>query len=226
MYQVVLNCQEAHHQKWSPKRKKCQTLPNFRIQFSASISLCTIVCNKSFFAMESNVTNVVNLNEIVSFNVGGNIFSTTTETLKNIEPDNLFYKIYLGDVNGSFKALKDSAGNFFIDRDSSNIAELLNYLRTGDVPKSFSEELLKDVSYYNFTNLAAIYGAGEKEPRAGKRKRNKFDCFIASDLENVFETKFLEILVFVKLGCDLLSNTQNNVEFENIQSYCNLGNIR
>ncbi|CAF2544052.1 unnamed protein product [Rotaria sp. Silwood2] len=88
--------------------------------------------------------------QIVTLNIGGQLFSTTIETLTKEEC--LFTKMF----NGRFD-LREHQGATFIDRDPTHFRILLNYLRTNTFiePKSAQDraELLLEAEYYQITSL-------------------------------------------------------------------------
>ncbi|CAF3578872.1 unnamed protein product [Adineta steineri] len=88
--------------------------------------------------------------QIVTLNVGGQLFTTTMETLTKEEC--LFTKMF----NGRYD-LQECQGAIFIDRDSTHFRVLLNYLRTNVFiePKSAEDrtELLLEAEYYQIPSL-------------------------------------------------------------------------
>ncbi|CAF3862872.1 unnamed protein product [Rotaria sordida] len=88
--------------------------------------------------------------QIVTLNIGGQLFSTTIETLTKEEC--LFTKMFSGRFD-----LREHQGATFIDRDPTHFRILLNYLRTNTLiePKSAQDrsELLLEAEYYQITSL-------------------------------------------------------------------------
>ena len=88
--------------------------------------------------------------QIVTLNVGGQIFSTTAETLTKEEC--LFTKL----LSGRYQ-LPEQQGGIFIDRDPTHFRRILNYLRTNTLirPTSTEEctELLMEAEYYQISTL-------------------------------------------------------------------------
>lgn len=68
--------------------------------------------------------NEVKIDEMVTLNVGGKLFTTRKCTLQSIE-NTFLYTL----VSGRFKPPYDRNGNIFIDRDGQQFAHILNYLR-------------------------------------------------------------------------------------------------
>ncbi|CAM2724539.1 unnamed protein product [Rotaria socialis] len=88
--------------------------------------------------------------QIVTLNVGGQLFSTTIETLTKEKC--LFTKMFSGQYD-----LREHQGATFIDRDPTHFRTLLNYLRTNTFikPKSSEDynELCLEAEYYQITTL-------------------------------------------------------------------------
>jgi len=93
---------------------------------------------------------LVHIDEIVSLNVGGTIYSTTKSTLLKY-PGTLFSTLFES-VNSS----KDEAGNYFLDRDGFSFSCILNYLRTGQFPELSRNELIdlrEEAEFYGISPL-------------------------------------------------------------------------
>lgn len=75
-------------------------------------------------------------NDPVSLNIGGEIYTTTLDTLTRCR-DSMLGAMFSGQI----PTLRDNRGNIFIDRDGKVFRYILNYLRSGflDLPDSFSE---------------------------------------------------------------------------------------
>lgn len=65
----------------------------------------------------------------VVLNVGGSRFTTTITTLRNAPSPSLFAAMF----SGRHKLKQDADGSIFIDRDGRHFADVLNYLRDGQV---------------------------------------------------------------------------------------------
>lgn len=74
--------------------------------------------------------------DLVSLNVGGEIYTTTLDTLTRCR-DSMLGAMFTGQI----PVVRDSRGNVFIDRDGKAFRYILNFLRSGslDLPGSFSE---------------------------------------------------------------------------------------
>lgn len=62
-------------------------------------------------------------------NVGGSRFTTTITTLRNAPSPSLFAAMF----SGRHKLKQDADSSIFIDRDGRHFADVLNYLRDGQV---------------------------------------------------------------------------------------------
>ncbi|XP_078389853.1 BTB/POZ domain-containing protein KCTD21-like [Cetorhinus maximus] len=79
--------------------------------------------------------------EPVSLNVGGTLYTTSSETLTRY-PDSMLGAMFKGQLSSR----RDQAGNLFIDRDGKPFRHILNYLRSShlDLPEGYRElRLLK-----------------------------------------------------------------------------------
>ncbi|XP_034414353.1 BTB/POZ domain-containing protein KCTD21-like [Cyclopterus lumpus] len=76
------------------------------------------------------------LQDPVSLNVGGEVYTTTLDTLTRC-PDSMLGAMFTGQI----PVLRDNGGNVFIDRDGKVFRYILNYLRSSslDLPDGFSE---------------------------------------------------------------------------------------
>lgn len=74
--------------------------------------------------------------DLVSLNVGGEIYTTTLDTLTRCR-DSMLGAMFTGQI----PVVKDDRGNVFIDRDGKVFRHILNFLRSSslDLPESFSE---------------------------------------------------------------------------------------
>lgn len=88
------------------------------------------------FNLNSPDDNRSSLQDPVALNVGGEIFTTTLDTLTRCR-DSMLGAMFTGQI----PVLRDNRGNVFIDRDGKVFRYILNYLRSGylDLPDGFSE---------------------------------------------------------------------------------------
>lgn len=79
------------------------------------------------------------LRDPVSLNVGGEIYTTTLDTLTHYR-DSMLGAMFTGQI----PMLRDKSGHVFIDRDGKIFRYILNYLRSNslDLPDGFSEVAL------------------------------------------------------------------------------------
>lgn len=76
------------------------------------------------------------LQDPVSLNVGGEVYTTTLDTVTRCR-DSMLGAMFTGQI----PVLRDNRGNVFIDRDGKVFRYILNYLRSSslDLPEGFSE---------------------------------------------------------------------------------------
>ncbi|XP_059180936.1 BTB/POZ domain-containing protein KCTD21-like [Centropristis striata] len=88
----------------------------------------------------------------VSLNVGGEIYTTTLDTLTRCR-DSMLGAMFTGQI----PVLRDDRGNVFIDRDGKVFRYILNYLRSSslDLPAGFSELSLlrREVDFFQIRPL-------------------------------------------------------------------------
>ncbi|XP_017160398.1 BTB/POZ domain-containing protein KCTD6a [Poecilia reticulata] len=97
------------------------------------------------------------MGEPVSLNVGGCVYSTSLSTLRRY-PDSLLSAMFRGDL----PTVKDSRGNYFIDRDGPLFRYILNFLRSSELtlPCGFKETALlrKEADFYQIEPLIQCLG--------------------------------------------------------------------
>eukprot|EP00727_Mastigamoeba_balamuthi_P004479 m51a1_g14029 hypothetical protein (313) ;mRNA; f:1123497-1124496 len=101
------------------------------------------------------------MERVVSFNVGGVVFSTTPTTLHS-RGENFLTRLlaYSDSGDSSLGTLRDEAGRLFIDRSPAAFGVVLDLLRTGRlvVPPSVSEEQVRmELEYYQIDPPAATH---------------------------------------------------------------------
>nr|XP_029540702.1 BTB/POZ domain-containing protein KCTD21-like [Oncorhynchus nerka] len=86
--------------------------------------------------LNSSDSNSNSLSDPVSLNVGGEIYTTTLDTLTRYR-DSMLGAMFTGQIS----TLRDKRGNIFIDRDRKIFRYILNFLRSSslDLPDGFSE---------------------------------------------------------------------------------------
>ena len=89
--------------------------------------------------------------EIINLNVGGQLFTTSRQTLTSIG-DTFFTAL----LSGRISSQRDSSGAIFVDRDPKLFAIILNYLRTRqlfDIDNCNLDMLLHESQFYGITPL-------------------------------------------------------------------------
>jgi len=101
--------------------------------------------NKTFDAKDE-------ASEIITLNVGGQLFTSSKDTL--LKGETMLSKLF----SGSYKFNLDKDGHPFIDRDGTYFRLILNYLRSGKfVPPNDNavlQELLVEADYYQIKELS------------------------------------------------------------------------
>jgi hypothetical protein len=102
--------------------------------------------------------------EVVSINVGGTVFTTTVETLRQ-EQGSMLDVMF----SGRFHLGTDREGNYFLDRDGEAFGYILSYLRTGTLPEDISAMTLRrlkvEADYYGLDTLLSCLERGVKKTR-------------------------------------------------------------
>ncbi|KAF7645747.1 hypothetical protein LDENG_00198540 [Lucifuga dentata] len=100
------------------------------------------------------------LQDPVSLNVGGEIYTTTLDTLTRCR-DSMLGAMFTGQI----PVLRDKQGNVFIDRDGKVFRYILNYLRSSclDLPSGFSELALlrREADFFQIRPLLQEIGRYE-----------------------------------------------------------------
>ncbi|KAH7725754.1 BTB/POZ domain-containing protein KCTD17 [Aphelenchoides avenae] len=110
----------------------------------------------------------------VRLNVGGTVFRTTKQTLRN-DPESFFAKLLDTDMEPSEK---DETGAFLIDRDPACFQTILNYLRSGSVyitDRNTIPGLMKEADFYG------LIGLMEQLEMESKKTKTKEYVFIEED---------------------------------------------
>ncbi|XP_030055199.1 BTB/POZ domain-containing protein KCTD14 isoform X1 [Microcaecilia unicolor] len=88
------------------------------------------------------------LSPIIQLNVGGEIYTTTLNTLKKC-PGSKLAEMF----SGQFKPKTDSEGRYFIDREGTYFKYILEYLRSSLVPTQFIQDVYKEALFYEIEPL-------------------------------------------------------------------------
>jgi BTB/POZ domain len=111
--------------------------------------------------------------DVVTLNVGGQVFTTTIHTLTK-ESDSMLASMF----SGRFPLREDTNGNVFIDREGSYFDKVLNYLRDGDLALQYPRDktlclaLMREADYYQLRGLRSLleqfFAEPNPEPQAGR----------------------------------------------------------
>eukprot|EP01052_Picozoa_sp_SAG31_P032597 SAG31_NODE_3589_length_4093_cov_2.991487_5_plen_202_part_00 len=111
--------------------------------------------------------------QIVNLNVGGTIYSTSLETLRNHCQGSFLHSLF----SGSWHVQRDECDRVFIDRDGPRFRAVLNFLRSGFIHvKSEIEcsELLEEADFYGLEHMRDALLAQMQEFQRQK-KQDKFE---------------------------------------------------
>ena len=97
----------------------------------------------------------MNNSEIIEFNVGGSIFATTNETLKNLELDKSHFLANNANKIKSIKIIYDKHNRVFLDREPKIFKEVLTHIRA--LPYSYNHST--DIDNIAF-QIRSKYGIG------------------------------------------------------------------
>ncbi|XP_060612902.2 BTB/POZ domain-containing protein KCTD7 [Anolis sagrei] len=106
--------------------------------------------------------------EVVALNVGGVPFATRLSTLRRHE-DTMLWAMF----SGRHYIPTDAEGRFFIDRDGTYFGDVLNFLRSGDLPpRERVRSVYKEAQYYSIGPL--LESLEELQPLKGEKVRQAF----------------------------------------------------
>lgn len=95
------------------------------------------------------------LNERVTLNVGGTVYNTTRGTLCRFE-GSMLERMFNRTPDDPLRAVADSHGQYFIDRDGALFRHILNYLRDGRLAIAFDfsdfDQLIAEADFYGTSN--------------------------------------------------------------------------
>ena len=116
------------------------------------------------------------VNNIISINVGGTIYTTTKSTLTK-EPESMLARM----VNTEVPTEKDPSGNIFIDRDPQAFSVILKFLRTDHLIMENSacsmKELEVEADYFMLDRLLQVIrpdAAGMRDKESCLRQEKKY----------------------------------------------------
>uniref|UniRef100_A0A2K6PBM3 BTB/POZ domain-containing protein KCTD7 n=1 Tax=Rhinopithecus roxellana TaxID=61622 RepID=A0A2K6PBM3_RHIRO len=106
--------------------------------------------------------------EVVPLNVGGAHFTTRLSTLRCYE-DTMLAAMF----SGRHYIPTDSEGRYFIDRDGTHFGDVLNFLRSGDLPpRERVRAVYKEAQYYAIGPL--LEQLENMQPLKGEKVRQAF----------------------------------------------------
>uniref|UniRef100_A0A670K180 BTB/POZ domain-containing protein KCTD7 n=1 Tax=Podarcis muralis TaxID=64176 RepID=A0A670K180_PODMU len=106
--------------------------------------------------------------EVVPLNVGGAYFTTRLSTLRRYE-DTMLSAMF----SGRHYIPTDAEGRYFIDRDGKFFGDVLNFLRSGDLPpRERVRAVYKEAQYYSIGPLLDLLE--ELQPLKGEKVRQAF----------------------------------------------------
>nr|XP_032630375.1 rab5 GDP/GTP exchange factor [Chelonoidis abingdonii] len=106
--------------------------------------------------------------EVVPLNVGGMYFATRLSTLRRYE-DTMLAAMF----SGRHYIPTDAQGRYFIDRDGTYFGDVLNFLRSGDLPpRERVRSVYKEAQYYSIGPL--LDNLEEVQPLKGEKVRQAF----------------------------------------------------
>lgn len=105
--------------------------------------------------MNNNLKSSQEEEEVISLNVGGKVFTTTSTTLLK-DTKSMLYAMF----SNRYPTKKDSNGGHFIDRDGKHFRYILNFLRDGsvDLPEDQATllQILREAKYYQVEGLVRV----------------------------------------------------------------------
>nr|BAC26691.1 unnamed protein product [Mus musculus] len=106
--------------------------------------------------------------EVVPLNIGGAHFTTRLSTLRRYE-DTMLAAMF----SGRHYIPTDSEGRYFIDRDGTHFGDVLNFLRSGDLPpREHVRAVHKEAQYYAIGPL--LEQLENMQPLKGEKVRQAF----------------------------------------------------
>lgn len=90
---------------------------------------------------------------VVKLNVGGEFFTTTVGTLRKI-PGSRLADMFCTLAKASSN--EDEEGRFFIDRPGTYFGPVLDYLRSGQMPKQHIPEVYREAQFFEITPLVKL----------------------------------------------------------------------
>ncbi|XP_068680955.1 uncharacterized protein [Montipora foliosa] len=146
---------EVEEKDFASDRERAVEAVNGHIKEVFDILSCeTLKLRKEMEAFDAVAKKLkhVNFPKTLKLNVGGQIFSTSPETMRK-DSGSMFSAMF----SGRFDTKPAEDGTYFIDRDGTHFRYILNYLRTGNlvVPedKIIRRELLTEAEFYQVQGI-------------------------------------------------------------------------
>ncbi|KAB0393409.1 hypothetical protein E2I00_010082, partial [Balaenoptera physalus] len=106
--------------------------------------------------------------EVVPLNIGGAHFTTRLSTLRRYE-DTMLAAMF----SGRHYIPTDAEGRYFIDRDGAHFGDVLNFLRSGDLPpRERVRAVYKEAQYYAIGPL--LEQLENMQPLKGEKRKARF----------------------------------------------------
>uniref|UniRef100_A0AAQ4PR57 BTB/POZ domain-containing protein KCTD7 n=2 Tax=Gasterosteus aculeatus aculeatus TaxID=481459 RepID=A0AAQ4PR57_GASAC len=106
--------------------------------------------------------------EVISLNVGGTFFTTRLSTLRRYE-DTMLAAMF----SGRHYIPRDAEGRYFIDRDGTYFADILNFLREGELPhRDRVRAVHREAQFYSIGPL--LDSLEDTQPLTGEKVRQAF----------------------------------------------------
>ncbi|XP_037543773.1 BTB/POZ domain-containing protein KCTD7 isoform X1 [Nematolebias whitei] len=119
-------------------------------------------------SLNSQVQEGQELPEVISLNVGGTYFTTRLSTLRRYE-DTMLAAMF----SGRHYIPRDTEGRYFIDRDGTYFADVLNFLREGELPhRDRVQAVHREAQYYSIGPL--MDSLEDIQPLTGEKVRQAF----------------------------------------------------
>lgn len=106
--------------------------------------------------MDCPEKEVVDVNEWITLNVGGQTFLTSRTTLFLREPGCMLARMFSTDHQSMVPSVRDNNGAYLIDRSPKYFEPILNYLRTGNLiidPNVNPEGVLEEARYFGIDSI-------------------------------------------------------------------------
>ena len=107
--------------------------------------------------------------QVITINVGGTLFTTTTTTLTT-DPESMLARM----ISTEVPQARDSKGNLFLDRNPKTFEIILEYLRTGSLNDNGAgctlQQLETEAEYFGLTRLLEAVNLKKSDMDDGIRR--------------------------------------------------------